>query len=33
MTGQNDQQDENLTSQVCAQAGYCPLTGHYFQPG
>ena len=32
MTGQNDLQDESLTSQVRNQAGHCPLTGRYFQP-
>ena len=32
MTGQNDRQDESLTSQVRNQAGHCPLTGRYFQP-
>ena len=32
MTGQNDWQDESLTSQVRAQAGHCLLTSRYFQP-
>ena len=32
MTGQNDRQDESLTSQVHDQAGHCPLTGRYFEP-
>ena len=28
----NDRQDWSLTSQVCDQAGHCPLAGRYFQP-
>ena len=32
MTGQNNWQDESLTSQVHNQAGHCPLTGRYFEP-
>ena len=30
MTGQNDLQDDSLTSQVRHQAGRFPLTGCYF---
>ena len=33
MTGQNDWQDESLTSQVHAQAGHFLLSSHYFNPG
>ena len=32
MTGQNDRQDESLTSQAHHQAGHCPLTERYFEP-
>ena len=32
MTGQNDRPDESLTGQAHDQAGYCPLTGRYFEP-
>ena len=32
MTGQNDRQDDSLTSQAHDQAGHCPLTGRYFEP-
>ena len=32
MTGQHDQQDEILSSQMHNQSGHCPLTGRYFEP-
>ena len=32
ITGQDDWQDESLTSQVHDQAGLCPLTGCNLQP-